>query len=307
MALTAAERRRELDREEETTRVQLLGRTETLALDIGKRVIGGLSDDLFESACRTIRVAGGARTGKRFNPDHLLTLRRFAPATDALSVAFTSAFLAGTRRETNRARERGLKVDIPDEPFKRAVQRGKRAAEQDARDFAEPTFATRIVQGAPPFVEPVEAIEFMRNLVPLKSATVASLVRNARRNGISASATFLGDLRALAAESVREVVAEGLSLTAAERQLRRDFESFGLSGVNPHRLETILRNGVNTAYTAGRLELLKDPDIRAAMPFLIYRTMEDSAVRPTHVVMNDKAYRHEHPIWRVWLPPNGHN
>jgi len=257
-----------------------------------------------------------------------------------------SAFLLGMRREFMRAEERGVDLTIDEsEPVIAAVQEGERQAADDVEEFGEDywaedefydfepgpcedcggdryadfqEFTIDIAQGgapvgagaerdAEPIVEPADAVRFLRDKVPLKSKTVERLVRSARKRGVLTSATFASDLRGLIDEEVRVVVEEGAPVGQAVDRIAGVIEGAGLDPVSPGRLQTILRTNVQTAYNAGRLEMLKTPAMKKAFPFLIYRTMEDGRVRPSHVRMNNKAYRIGHPIWRVWTPPNGFN
>jgi SPP1 gp7 family putative phage head morphogenesis protein len=253
-----------------------------------------------------------------------------------------SAYLLGMRREFMRAEERGVEIDIDEtEPVIAATQEGERQAAADVEAFGEygvdefadfppgpcedcggyqdyQEFEIDIVQGgapigagpeadAGPIVEPVDAVRFLRDKVPLKSKTVERLVRSARKRGVLTSATFTSDLRGLIDEEVRVIVEEGVPVGDAVDRISGVIEGAGLDPVSPGRLQTILRTNVQTAYNAGRLEMLNTPAMKKAFPFLIYRTMEDGRVRPTHRKMNNKAYRVGHPIWRVWTPPNGYN
>lgn len=226
-----------------------------------------------------------------------------------------SAFLLGMRREVVRAAQRGVEIDSTTEAVQAAVARGEALAAEDVAEFAE--FDIEILQGGAPvgfgdeadavIVDPTDAVEFIRNRVPLKSKTIERLIRTARKRGVVTSASFAADARELIDEGVREIVEEGVPLEDAASHIREVFEQAGMTGPSPHRLNTILRTNVQTAYNAGRWEMLKDPAMREAFPYLIYRTMDDDRVRDTHELMHNKAYRIEHPIWRVWFPPNGYN
>ncbi|MDW8337099.1 MAG: phage minor head protein [Tepidimonas sp.] len=70
-----------------------------------------------------------------------------------------------------------------------------------------------------------------------------------------------------------------------------------------HRLETIYRNAVQTAYMAGhwrRFEEVKDD-----LPYLIYDAINDSRTRPSHLAMDGVIRPVGDPIWRTWSPPCG--
>ena len=71
-----------------------------------------------------------------------------------------------------------------------------------------------------------------------------------------------------------------------------------------HRLETIYRNAVQTAYMAGhwrRFEEVKDD-----FPYLMYDAINDSRVRPSHLAMDGVIRPVDDPIWKRWTPPCGH-
>ncbi|HET9212058.1 MAG TPA: DUF935 family protein [Thermoanaerobaculia bacterium] len=60
----------------------------------------------------------------------------------------------------------------------------------------------------------------------------------------------------------------------------------------------------------GRLALAED-DPRPSGPYLIWLTQNDDRVRErpshNHVVMHGMVFAVDHPIWKTWWPPAGHN
>jgi hypothetical protein len=209
------------------------------------------------------------------------------------------------RREFERAKARGIDVAPPDpdaEGIARAVRDGEAIAEADVRDFAAVT-----IQGGVGLVEPKEAVDFFLNKVPLRSRTAEALVRASHKRGLLTSATIAADFRALFDEGVREIIQEGVPQGEAASRLRNILEQAGMGKVSQGRLAMIMRTNAHTAYNAGRKEFYSQPAIRAAMPYLIYRTMDDNRVRESHEPMDNKAYPQTHPIWRIWTPPNGYN
>jgi SPP1 gp7 family putative phage head morphogenesis protein len=71
--------------------------------------------------------------------------------------------------------------------------------------------------------------------------------------------------------------------------------------------ETVYRNNVGHAYSAGIDQQMQDPDVRAVIPALMYATTGDVDVRPTHRLMHGTIAPPEHPIWNQRTPPCGHN
>lgn len=80
-----------------------------------------------------------------------------------------------------------------------------------------------------------------------------------------------------------------------------------LAGVTRQRAETILRNNVGNAYSAGMDRMLEDPDVRSVIVALRYTTAGDVDVRPNHRAMDGTVAPPEHPIWSQRTPPCGHN
>jgi SPP1 gp7 family putative phage head morphogenesis protein len=72
----------------------------------------------------------------------------------------------------------------------------------------------------------------------------------------------------------------------------------------PHRLETIFRTNVQSAYMAGRHRAFMDNvDDR---PYWQYLTAGDDKVRPAHAALANRVFRYDDPIWRSCWPPNGY-
>lgn len=72
-----------------------------------------------------------------------------------------------------------------------------------------------------------------------------------------------------------------------------------------HRLETIFRNAVQTAYGAGhwrRFEETKDD-----RPYLMYDAVNDSRTRPAHRALDGIIRPVDDPFWLTHSPPMGHN
>lgn len=70
-----------------------------------------------------------------------------------------------------------------------------------------------------------------------------------------------------------------------------------------HRIRTIYKQNINSAYNAGRqLEQLEDADIA---PYWQYKCILDESTRPEHKAMHNKVFRYNDPVWQHIYPPNG--
>lgn len=71
--------------------------------------------------------------------------------------------------------------------------------------------------------------------------------------------------------------------------------------------ELVYRNNLSTAYTQGRFEQAKDPDVSEIVPAMMYESLDDSDVRPNHRAASGMIAATDDPIWRTFQPPIGHN
>lgn len=201
-----------------------------------------------------------------------------------MGVAILTAEIAGRLRMLEQAAKRGVVV---------------RAA-----DFAD--LPPLEIDGVP-ILTFEQAAAFARARLPLTSSTLSSMVTRATERGLAVSLQFRDDMHALLDARIETFLAEGGTVADWTRRVGDELTAIGLDPAHPYRLETILRTNVGTAYSAGRLAMLEDPDIAEAFPYLIYRTVGDSAVRPDHAAMEGRAYPTGHPIWDEWTPPCGYS
>jgi SPP1 gp7 family putative phage head morphogenesis protein len=74
---------------------------------------------------------------------------------------------------------------------------------------------------------------------------------------------------------------------------------------SPHRLETIYRTNMQSAYMAGRR--VAQEESADERPYLQYIAVADQSTRPEHLAMNGKIFHINDPIWDEWTPSNGYN
>jgi len=74
---------------------------------------------------------------------------------------------------------------------------------------------------------------------------------------------------------------------------------------SPHRLNTIFRTNMQSAYAAGQWD--KIAANAELMPYLMYDAVDDHRTRPEHAALDNLILPVEHEFWRTHYPPNGWN
>lgn len=71
--------------------------------------------------------------------------------------------------------------------------------------------------------------------------------------------------------------------------------------------ETIYRTNLATAFTAGRMRQMKDPDVRDVTPAFEFKTVNDVDVRKNHHNTQGLLAAVDDPAWDRYAPPLGYN
>lgn len=70
-----------------------------------------------------------------------------------------------------------------------------------------------------------------------------------------------------------------------------------------HRLKTIYRTNSNVAFSAGRFDA--QVENQESQPYLMYASIKDGLVRPSHKALDGTVKRIDDPFWKHFYPPNG--
>lgn len=70
--------------------------------------------------------------------------------------------------------------------------------------------------------------------------------------------------------------------------------------------ENVYQTNVATAYTQGRFEQARDPDVSDVVPAMIFQSMDDSDTRPNHRAADGLIAATDDPIWKSFQPPIGY-
>ncbi len=70
-----------------------------------------------------------------------------------------------------------------------------------------------------------------------------------------------------------------------------------------HRIRTILRTNIDTAFAAGRYQ--RQAETAKARPFWQYLAVRDKSTRASHRALHGRVFPADDPIWSSIYPPNG--
>lgn len=122
----------------------------------------------------------------------------------------------------------------------------------------------------------------------------------ARRAATTISNLTLLDQVQRVVDALTTALARGDTFEAWQRSI----ESENLQ-LPVHRLETIFRTNIQTAYSAGHWKAFEESKNRR--PYLMWSAINDARVRPSHLAMDGYIAHIDDPIWNVWHPPAGYN
>lgn len=154
-----------------------------------------------------------------------------------------------------------------------------------------------------------EAIEFflgkLGNLIP--TARWDEVMRAQHDRGFMVAGAAKADLLADFAAAVEEVIAEGKSI----EYFRSAFDAivaahgWAYEGERNWRTRVIYQTNMSTAYAAGRLAQLRDPDLQQLKPLVMYKHNDSvTSPRPEHEAWDGITLPIDDPWWSTHYPPN---
>jgi phage gp29-like protein len=159
---------------------------------------------------------------------------------------------------------------------------------------------------------PAAAIDFWAAHLGLSQDFFLTLSSAARRIAAASTALAEGPLLADLHEVLERARAAGLDKPSLQGMLRQTYEAHGLLPTSPHHADLVLANNVQqTAHAVRYLQTVGNPAAGRLIPYLVWWTVGDDRVRQrpkhNHTVMHNRVFAIDHPIWKTWWPPAGHN
>lgn len=149
-------------------------------------------------------------------------------------------------------------------------------------------------------VQPDAAIAFWQSRAKLTSAQAKTLGDGARSRAFYVTGLAEMDMVNLVHGGIAEALENGETLADFKKRIGEVIER---EGWKSHRVDTIFRTSMQTAYCAGRYA--KQQAVKELLPYWRYVTVGDSRVRPSHAILSGKVFPADHPFWAENYPPNG--
>jgi SPP1 gp7 family putative phage head morphogenesis protein len=154
---------------------------------------------------------------------------------------------------------------------------------------------------------PTGAIEYLRNLTPVTRHLFDGLTSQYRRDAFTVAG--VSDQRLIA--KIRDTLSETLAKGGTARDFRAQVDQLcteeGVQKLTAFELDTVFQTNSGKAYSAGRLEQMREPATMDALPYWQYWTVGDARVRPAHASLDGFCARAIDPVWRKIYPPNDYN
>ena len=150
-----------------------------------------------------------------------------------------------------------------------------------------------------------EAVEWFRNLLPLTDEQFEQLSTDAQRRAFRVAGVAQLDIVSQVFNALLGAIANGTKFEDFKRDVVPALEkAWGES--DPHRVETIFRNNVQRAYNRGRWKQMRDPEVAAVRPYLMYDAIVDDRTTDICRQLHGTVLPAEDSFWSTRLPPLHH-
>ncbi|KQC03142.1 MAG: hypothetical protein APR55_07090 [Methanolinea sp. SDB] len=148
-----------------------------------------------------------------------------------------------------------------------------------------------------------EALAFWKDKVRLSPGQFAKLDDAAKVLAFAVSGIARGAELESVFNGLQRAIKDGGTYDDFKKSLAQVWERRGWTGRRAWRVDNIFRTNIQTAYNVGRYRQMME--VADSRPYWQYDAVNDSRTRPTHRAMDGKVFRHDHPFWDTWFPPNG--
>jgi len=156
-------------------------------------------------------------------------------------------------------------------------------------------------------VPPEGAVEYLRNLTPVTRDLFDGLSSQYRNDAFTVAGVSDQRLIAKIRDALEETMAKGGTRDDFHKAVDELTSDAGVEDLAAFELDTVFQTNAGKAYSAGRLEQMKEPGMMDALPYWQYWTVGDLRVRPAHASLDGFCARAIDPVWLKIYPPSGFN
>ncbi len=151
---------------------------------------------------------------------------------------------------------------------------------------------------------PAEALQFWKSKVPLTKKEFEALAQEARIYAFKvAGVARLEQLKAMQ-KAMYKAIQNGERARDFAARIRDIVQEQGWTGKGAWRVNNIFRTNLQTSYAVGRYKHAKA--IAEYFPYWKYGAVNDDRTRTDHRALHDLVFKHDHPFWDMYYPPNGY-
>jgi SPP1 gp7 family putative phage head morphogenesis protein len=151
------------------------------------------------------------------------------------------------------------------------------------------------------------AIEYLRNLTPVTREVFDGLQQHYRNDAFTISGISDQRLIAKIRDALEKTLTKGGTAADFHKAVNELTTEAGIQKLAAFELDTVFQTNTGKAYSAGRLEQMKEPSLMEALPYWQYWTVGDLCVRPAHAALDGFCARAIDPVWLKIYPPNDYN
>lgn len=150
-----------------------------------------------------------------------------------------------------------------------------------------------------------EALKFFERKRVLPKELFEQLTSESKRYAFTVAGIAQKRLLDVAKSELERSILDGTDLRKFRKALAQRFELAGWTKLNPSHVETVFRNAVLGAYSAGRKQQLRQPAVLERRPYWQVLATKDSRTRKEHRAIDGNVLKATDPVWDKG-PPFGH-
>jgi SPP1 gp7 family putative phage head morphogenesis protein len=167
--------------------------------------------------------------------------------------------------------------------------------------------STRFAALAFETVPPTQAIQRVLNLIGMSRDAFDGLSQRYQQQAFTIAG--VSDVKLI--EKIKQALADVMESGGTIEDFRNAVDELtsesSVAKLAKTQIDSVFQTAVQSAYQGGRLEQMSAPEVKAALPYWVYRTAGDDRVRESHEALDGFAALNDDAVWGKIYPPCGYN